>query len=157
LEGQTCTDPGERYVYLHEARAVAERAGDAETAVQAIDILAQDFAADGLTLKAEVLERLAPSVSEAALRGVVRTALAVVHEATRQDRFAIAEGILKAATAAADRLGVAAVSAQVAKQGNELELTRSQFDRVKPSFEKLDDASNDPQANLVVGRYRCFV
>jgi WD40 repeat protein len=158
LEGQTCTGPAaERYVYLREARALAERVRDAEMAVQAIDILEQDFAIDGLKLKAEVLEKLAPGQPATALRGVVHTILGVVQQATKQERFDVAEACLKLAAAAAGTLRLTSVTNLVNKQKKDVELARQEFERVKPMRDKLADAPDDPKANLAVGRYRCFV
>jgi hypothetical protein len=151
-------DPPGRFILLVMARELAERARHWGTAVEAIDELNAGFRIDAAEMKTEVLEgfaKLARTLPEHAL--IAEAALPLVDEAAAQANVALAGRIAKLAQAEAGKarnreLQIAARAS--AKQAQELAKVAKD---VEAAREALKLNPQDPAANLVLGRFLCFV
>ena len=152
------TDPPGRFVLLIMARELAERARHWGTAVEAIDELNAGFRIDAVEMKTQVLEgfaKLARTSPEHA--AIAEAALPLVDEAAAQANVVLAGRLAKLAQAEAGKarnreLQVAARAS--AKQVQELAKVTKE---VEAAREALKLNPQDPAANLVLGKYLCFV
>jgi WD40 repeat protein len=156
---ETADDPASRYALLREAADIAMQLGDPALAIQATDSLARLYDVDGPALRATTLEKLlAAATGPTALRPIFDVAsIAATAAFEAGDYAAAARSAAIAGTAARKgNLGPSAtqdadlLSAQARKWAEGLAA-------VKPALAALNSAPDDPEANLTLGRYRCFV
>jgi hypothetical protein len=160
-EGKDTTDdPAGRYVLYQEARRLAGHAGDAATALQAADELAQDFAipaADAFTLKVSALNRASKATTTPdAYQSVVDASLMLLEEALNADDFESARALVGTAETAARKLKVIVLVRSVQRRGEEVQKMEKLYARIKPFADELRQNPDDPKANLVMGNYYAF-
>lgn len=140
----------DRYVFLMLARDISMEAGAPVTALDAVREVARAYNVDDLALEQEVL--LGASRQDDVDRHfLAEEALILADRAVDQDRFEIATNMVVLAREAGvegDRYR------QVA---DHVQSRRAAFQEVEESLEGLADNPEDPQLNLIVGEYRCFV
>jgi hypothetical protein len=159
LAEQTRDDPAARYALLCEARDLAAEGNDPALMVQAVEGIAKWYDVDGTAQKLAALEKVVlNSGNPVVLRAVVDLALTAADDAAAADEYDTAVRFAQVASNAARRgnLGAAAV------EDGEVRVTQAKkdgeaFAALKPAIEKLKLTPDDPDANLAVGRYRCFV
>jgi WD40 repeat protein len=159
LADGTTDDPAARYVMLRDARDLAAEVGDPQLAAQAIDALAKWYEIDPAAAKLAALEKiLSASSSTTTLKAVNELAAAGADAAFDADDYAGAARLAQAAATAARKggLGPAAIEDADFRLAH-LKKTRDAFDAAQPALERLKAAPDDPDANLVVGKFRCFV
>jgi hypothetical protein len=162
LLGQAA-DPKEesasRFVLLREARDLAAQAGDSNRTLEAIDALSRLFALDDLLdMKTTALETAGRfATSPAACSALVENALEVVEEAVAADDFDRSLRLLKTAEAAAPKTDHGRLVAVVRAWRNELPAWRKQYEQAQEAALVLQEDLADPEANLVRGRYPCFI
>jgi hypothetical protein len=154
----TKEDVTARYVLLREARDIAAAAGDPETVLSAVDSLAAGYALDPLALRLAAMSAVGrtirtPEASVALARRAHAAAEAAVAADDYETAAAFAQRAAAAARTAKDPILLEAVQARV----REISEIRIELARVQVSIKKLADAPEDPEANLTVGRFRCFV
>jgi WD40 repeat protein len=155
----TTDDPVARYVMLRDARDLAAEVGDPALAVQAIEALARWYEIDPAAAKLAALEKtLSVSSNPTTLKVVNELAAAGADAAFDADDYADAVKLAQAAATAARKggLGPAAIEDADFRLAH-LKKTRDAFDAAQPALEKLKATPDDPDANLVVGKFRCFV
>jgi hypothetical protein len=149
--------PAERFVLLAAAVDAAVDAGSLPLAFKAADGLGAAFDVDALAVKAEKAGKLnARSVAAGGAENAA-AAFAVVDELAARDDFAAASRVLSVVQAAAVAAGDPALRAEVQRRGRDLNVARDAFGAVARHVETLRAAPKDPDANLAVGRYLCFV
>jgi serine/threonine protein kinase len=151
-------DPTTRYVLLREASDVAARAADADLAFKAIEALAHDFAVDGRTMKIVALEKSAreahtPERSET----LAETAVSLIEEATSADHYVEAVRLAKLAESAAYRSGSKSLISSTMARRKDLEQLQKAHTDLKPALTVLAEKSDDPDANLAMGRFLCLL
>jgi len=148
--------PEGRYVYLVEASDVAAKAGDSVLSLRALDELGKRFLIkDELPMKAAALQTAAKSVKTlSSSKTVLASVLALFAEAIQQDDYDSAEQLTKAADAVVRKAGATAKVIQPLT--NEVKRLKTKYAEVKPSVAKLAEEPKDPQANRIVGSFRCF-
>jgi hypothetical protein len=147
-----------RFVALELSRKIAAQAGDVDTALTAAEQTAGAFDVDSLAIRAEALtatSRLA--LEEDDNETVVRLATELSEEALKQDKFALADQLVEAALAAARRLRDPMRIAEAMAVKRKIDSAEVIYDRVLDAVELLDTTADDPQSNLTVGSYYCFV
>lgn len=159
LAAETGDDLAARYVMLRDARDIAIDLNDPLLAVQAINELAKEYELDGPVQTLEALEKIiASSPNATALKGVADSAGPAADDLSAADSFDEAVQFAQLAVNAArkGRLG------PVATEEADYRLTwakkaRDLFAAIRPAVDKLRTDPNDPEANSIVGKYRCFV
>jgi hypothetical protein len=154
----TRDDPRAKYVLLREARGLAAQAGDHELYLKAAAALAANFnvslaeAQDGATnvLAANIVAKdRARDAGEALLRAV--------DAAIGAAEFEHAQHLLGGADLIARKANNAALSTAVAAQAKNLPALRKEFDKLADARKTLETTPTDGAANLIVGRFLCFV
>lgn len=155
---QTTNDEASRFVLLAAARDLAVQAGQADAAFRAIDKMAERFVLDAGLAKAEVVGKLVPaSTSAKQLVSLATLADELVDELCTADHFEQALEVLQTARdAAKDSKNIDLVK-QLAVHTKQVEATNRAYQEIKPSLDALDKKAADPEANLAVGKYICFV
>jgi hypothetical protein len=161
LEGRETTDyPAGRYVLYREARDLAAKAGDAPTALQAVEEMARDFLlrpTDVLRAKVAALDLASksPALSEGH-QSVVDASLLMLDDALAADDYDIAADLVKTAEAAGRKLKAVSLVRAIHRRAQEVRRLQSAFAKVKASADKLSENPQDPQASLVMGRFQAF-
>ena len=150
-------DPANQFVLLRLARDIGTQAGDGQTAFQAVDAMVETFQVDALEMKSVVLTKVAATVRTPEQHKLVaEEALKLADQAVSRDNFALA-----------DQLGQLAFGEARKASGKELiskaqswitkvaELAKASED-VKAARVTLEKTPDDPEANLIVGKYLCF-
>ena len=155
---QTNDDRTVQFVMLRVSRDLAIKAGDVQTAFRAIDELDERFAIEAVAMRVQtVTQVLRGDLSVLERKGVVLYGLGLVDELLRSDQFQLGGRLTtqmdRAADALRDRTLIAAVDSR-RKRGRAL---FQQYQRIEPALLILRTTPDDPQANLRVGTYRCFV
>jgi hypothetical protein len=160
-EGKDTADniPG-RYVLFREARELAASAGDAPTALQAIEELAAEFtvpASELLQLRVKALTLAAKATATPdAYQTVVDASLVLLEDALEADDFETASTLVSTAEAAARKLKIVSLVSAVRKRQSDVEQQRKVFDQWRPFAEKLLKNPKDAEANLEMGKYYAF-
>jgi len=146
-----------QYVLFRVARDVAAAGRDAETALKAVEELGRRFRVDTLPMKIEVLKGTAGKARlPANHRALLPQFSKVVEEAIASERFEMARQACRLATASANKARDSAARKKIAAQLKTLTQLEEAFADVKRALAVLDERPADPNANLVVGKYRCF-
>jgi formylglycine-generating enzyme required for sulfatase activity len=149
--------PGQ-FVLLSIARDIASGAGDAPTALQAVEELVQRFESPAAALAAETLRGAAQHASATAQRrAVAESAGSVIARLVEADEYELAIRVCEAARDAAHRAREFKLAAEVAAQLPELRRMHEQSQAYREALAFMDDDPTQPAANLAAGRYLCFV
>ena len=155
---ETQDDPAGKFVLLRLARDIAAQTSDGRTAFHAIDEMAETFQVDALEMKSAVLTKLASAAKTPAQHiAIVEQALKMVDEFSSEDNFAVADPLGKLALDEARKGGEKELISKV--QGRIAEATEvaKAYENAKAARIKLEKTPDDPESNLVVGKYLCFV
>ena len=150
-------DPANQFVLLRLARDIGTQAADGQTAFQAIDVMAETFQVDVLEMKAVVLTKLAPTVrTPEQHKSVAEDALTLVEQAINQDSFTVADQLGKLALAEARKAGEKELATQAQGKVTEVAELAKGYEDVKAAKATLEKTPDDPEADLVIGKYLCF-
>lgn len=153
----TRDDAAARFILRRESMQLAASAGDVDLAMAQLDALSTGFAVDAAKQRVEVIEKAAPSATSAAsARALALAALAVIDDAIDADDFPTAQRIATLAAPAAQRAGDPAVIAEVRQRADEARRLAAAYPKVQAAEKTLTDKPDDPDANLIYGRYMCL-
>jgi len=151
-------DPASQYVLLRLARDVATQASDGQTAFKTIDAMAESFQVDATEMKLAVLTKLATAAQKPAQhKSGSEEALKLVDQAIMQDNFTVADELGKLALAEARKAVEKELITQAQGRITEVSELVKAYENVKEAAEVLEKTPDDPEANLAVGKYKCFV
>ena len=151
-------DPASQFVLLRLARDIATQANDGQTAFQAVDSMAETFQVDTLEMKSVVLTKLASAAQKPPQhKSISEEALKLVDQAISQDNFAVADELGKLALTEARKGREKELIAQAQGRIAEVAAFAKAYEDVKAAKVALGKTPDDPDANLVVGKYLCFV
>ena len=149
-------DPPRRYVLLREARELAVDAGDFDQAFAAIDDMTRAFAIDGNELKVSALTIAMDKASIPPLQLMDNYLKASADALEKNDLLMAAQ-----ASMLASKIAVAQRDPVVKQRAKQMELrvhdARRELNLVVAAANKLKSKPEDADANLLVGRYLCFV
>lgn len=154
----TNDDPAGRYVLLRESRDLAAAAGDAGTAVTAIDQIARLYVvddADDMKLAALTTAARVATKPEA-VKSLAESALVVLDQLVAAEDYKKADQVATLAEAAARKVGQAAFTSRVearVKEARDAEKDQGAADAARAALRTKPD---DPEANLTLGKYLCF-
>lgn len=151
-DARDAADPATKFAFLLKARDVAVESGDAWAALRALDALTESFDVDPWALRSEMIEKVAQKAkTEGARRLLAEAALSLSHEASVEAKFDVAEKMISPARRVKDLARVAAARAKLLTQQKQLAQSAEEA-RIT-----LDQTPDDAAANLIFGRFLCFV
>ena len=149
--------PG-RYVLFKLSRDIAIQAMDGTTAFQAIGEMAKTFAIDALEMKIATLKKLSTVARTAQQHeALARKAMALGDVAMSNEKFPAAKQLNELALQDARNVKEPQVLARVTKQTSRIENVLALYNAAQNAESVLKTKPDDPEANLAVGKYKCFV
>jgi hypothetical protein len=150
--------PATQFVLLCQARDIAARACDGPLAFKAVDELDRIFAIDAMAMKGESLKQLSKAArTPDSRKAVVEQSLEVSKEAYSSEKFAVADDIVKFMASEAAKLKDKNLIQKVQTCRKNLDNARKACAQMETAKGTLKDNPDDPDANLAVGRYLCFI
>jgi hypothetical protein len=158
-QGQETSDnPATRYVLLREARELGAQAGDLDTSVKAIDLLAAGYAVDPVVLKSAAFQLIGKTVRTPEEIGALAAAyFKLADEASERDQYDQARQAAESAGTLAKRLKDLPLAAKADAKAKEATERRDKYAKIKKAQETLAASPDDPEANLLVGQFECLV
>jgi len=161
-EGRDTTDDAAgRYMLFLHARDLAAQAGDAPTALQAIEELAQDFAvpaAEVFQMKVKALTQASTAVAlPDAYQTVVDSSLVLLEDALAADDYTVALQLLATAENAAKKLRSVPLVSSIRRRQEEALTLQKEYQAWKPFADALAKNPADAKANLEMGKYQAFI
>lgn len=158
LAGESKEKDAEQYGLYSEAQDLAAQAGDARTAFAALDQLSARFEIDAPAAAADLLTKTAAALrAKSDHKAFFERCDLAMDDAVAQERHDVARRLSDLQVAAARSLGDAAALKWASARAGEIRAAKTAFDKQKLALATLGQNPADPEANLVVGRYRCFV
>lgn len=146
------------FALLTAARETAATAGDLDLALTAIAALAARFDLDRLALKADAAVAVAGVLKDPALRAAfIERAQPLLDEAIRVEKFTAAARLAEAALAATQQSHDEQLLAGLIERVALIKELDSAYAAAKTPLAQLAANPSDPEANLQVGRFGCFV
>ncbi len=146
------------FVLLEKTRELAMEAADASITLEAIDELGARFEVDVLELKAAAIAALSKTArTPDQRRRLVDQALGVMDEALRSEDFGVAKEVGELVRSVAIRLRDRELAKQVVARNDEVTEWSEAHEKAKEAAATLKESPDDPQANLVFGRYLCMI
>ncbi|MCM2372123.1 putative Ig domain-containing protein [Aporhodopirellula aestuarii] len=155
---ETTDDAAGRYVMLRLARDIAIRAGDADTATEAVDALVTSFHIDEFPLRAQTLIAVTGRLSSTHYGATKDALLELADIAIEMDDYDAAQQIVAAASADAKRARDWDSSSKVDKLANRIAAMQAKFRGIADELKQFqEDATKlSPEAALTVGKFYAF-
>ncbi len=147
-----------RYVLLQAVGKLAVKCGDVMSAFSAINEMSRTFQVDPIKMKVDVLGSLPKK--RGLLTGhesVGEIALKLADEAIRTNDFGSAKKSAGIALSEARKARQGKLVKQIADLARDIEKFSTMYEEVKAAEKVLERSPADPDANLLMGRFRCFV
>lgn len=149
-------DPNRKYVLLREARELAVDAGDFDQAFAIIDETSRSFAIDGNELKVSALTAAMDKATIPPTQLMDNYLRVSAQSLENHDLLMAAQ-----ASMLASKIALASRDVALKTRAKEMELrvhdARRELNIVVAAANKLKTKPDDPDANLLVGRYLCFI
>ncbi len=157
----TADDAAGRYVLLQHALNFAAQAGDAPTALLAIDEIAQEYglpSAAVFQMKIKALATASAAVGgEDSYQSVVDVALVLLEDALAADDFNDANKLLVTAEKAGFKLKNVNLVASIRKRGEDIARLQKAFAQWQPFADRLLKNPSDAEANCEMGKFQAFL
>ena len=153
------SSPAERFVLLQKGAEIAAAGGDLNLALQGIDTLDAAFEIDALGLKQKLLEKFIGTAKADRVADAIPVAEQLVDQAMAADQYETALILATAASHAVSKSQIpthAEIENRLSRRRHEIRIIEPIYAAAKKSQEALDKNPADAEANLVVGRWRCF-
>jgi len=151
---ETNDNPAAKYVLLLTAIDVAASKGDAQTALMAVELIAQSFQSDSFQTKVGVVERLVHWAKKPSqCNTVVDVALPVIEQIIANDEYGTALDLIKILIPTAKK---GKKIGEVTDLKDKTEELSKAFDKLRPCIKTLEDESTDPKCNQEAGKFYCF-
>jgi formylglycine-generating enzyme required for sulfatase activity len=148
----------DQYVLLRIARDVAAGAGDAPTALRAVERLVERFDVPAAKLTADTLLAAAHKATTSSQQTAVAEAVLSVADAVAdEDEYDLAISLCEAAHAPAQRARQYALAKKLTAKIDELKQRQRASQEYRDARAVLEKNPTDPAANLAAGRQLCFV
>lgn len=150
-------DPAQRYVMLDLARLYSIEGNDAALVIRIVDRMGSTFEIDVVEIKGRSLTSLLIARITPDDRMLVVNELINVSEvAVKKDDFASAVELQDHALALARKARATEVVKEIALTLGQTRTLQASREALQPLFDTLKENPDAPDANLAVGRYRCF-
>ena len=146
-----------RFVFLREAAFQEALVGDLEQAYEIIDQLTRIFAVEAFPLRKQAVEKAAATGIPLPIRQATDAAPELVDQALAAERFEEALHLNDLVENGGTLLRHPPLSTYARKRAEEIDEIQKEFDHAKPALAILEKKPDDPEACLVVGRYRCLL
>ncbi|MEI8195436.1 MAG: hypothetical protein WCI73_05965 [Phycisphaerae bacterium] len=148
----------DQFALCTRAREIASEAGDYDTVLTAIDTLDKTFDLDALKMKADLAIPTAKGARTIDSReSFVNQLDGVITSAVAADRYDLGRSLSDTALLVARSTNNANLVRQVMTQMQQVRDTEKAYDEIKRSLQVLVANPADPEANLKVGKFRCFI
>lgn len=148
------TDPAHRYAMLSEARLLAVGSGDLKTVLRILDEMLAGFKIDAVEARRSVLTAVAENASgQSQWKPIGELAAELFAEAIVADDLAVAEKLLGTAQRAAKQAQEDKLLKWLSHRQSQFRQLKEFFEKSKPYRDTLNADPDDPEANLMVGRY----
>ncbi len=156
--GQVGDDPGGLWVLYREAQDAAVQAGDAKTAMLAVDAAAQRFDVDAFAMKSAALAAIGKAAKTAdEISPLIDAMNRLIDDLIASDVYDAADKTAAAAVSLAKRSAQPILVQKTALRAKEVSEAKSKFQSMKGSLETLAKSPDDPRANGEMGHFLCFV
>ena len=146
-----------RFVLLRLSRDIATQALDGQTAFQAIDEMDQSFQIDALEMKLAVLTTGASAEQTAEQHDTIAKVAADLSEkAVASENFPLAKQLNELALAEARKGRDARLTSRASHRSAEIDDLAKACEAIQAAATVLDKKPTDPDANLTLGKYKCF-
>ena len=147
-----------KYVLLREARDVAAKAGDHEVYLKAADEMAANYQISAAEARVAGIDALVAGVTGAdSARDAGLALLDAVDGALGVGEFDAAQKLLRGTEALGRRSGVAPLTAAIGLRAKSLTQLRKDYEKIAEAQKKLETMPTDGPANLLFGKFLCFV
>ncbi|MEK6246717.1 MAG: hypothetical protein N2C12_00975, partial [Planctomycetales bacterium] len=147
--------PARRYAILGLAFQVAP---DMKSTMNVVDAVAKTFDIDAFKMQSAAVWRVS---KKAKLKDEHADVAAAAHKlilkALVNDDYDSAKKLATIAVSASKRSKDRATMKQMRAIDKEVQKLQVQYGKVKKALDQLEQAPSDPDANLIVGKYHCFV
>jgi hypothetical protein len=153
----TDDDPIHRFVLLREARDIATEVGAIGTAMEAIDGIARWHEVDALQMKTDALAKIVkvPRPTESMATHAL-TIVALLDDAIAVDQYELAKRLAPLILLVAQKSTNNEFVKIATNRAKEIEPLEIAHNEMKAASEILEANPNDPEANLIVGRFLCL-
>jgi hypothetical protein len=153
----TDDDPIHRFVLLREARDIATEVGAIGTAMEAIDGIAKWYEVDALQMKTDALTKIVkvPRPTES-MAAHALTIVTLLDDAIAADQYELAKRLAPLILSVAQKTTNNEFVKIATNRGKEIDSLEMAYNEMKAASEILEANSNDPEANLRVGRFLCL-
>jgi hypothetical protein len=160
VAAETNDDAAARFALLNEARLLAIEAGDLALTMQILDALEAAFEIPDSVKHQVRVQALRDSERAIApgppSKSAAQQAVALCEGAVAVDDFDVARQALDSAARLARKARDVVLARQVTARLASLRRQEEEYRAAKKALEALVRDPNDAEANLLVGRYRCF-
>ena len=157
LATEETSDKAARYVLATQGLDYAIKAGDVQLASAFVGGLNTHYQIDAWELKSKTLSQLSHTVKTSQAKAeIARESLELAEQALGDDRYDAALELALAASTIAGVLHDQPLQDQVKDLRARASKQKLVSDEIKTARAKLATAPDDPEANLIVGRYLCL-
>jgi len=143
---------------LKIAADIAATAGDAPTALQAVEKMAERFDVPGPKRTAETLLAAAGNATMTGQhKAVAEAALKIADAVAGAEEYALALDLCESAKASAQKARQYPLVKELAAKSDDFQKRQRAFQEYKAAWALMQDDPAQPAANLTAGRYQCFV
>jgi hypothetical protein len=154
----TTDDTTGRYVLLQMATDMAAANGDMETAWRAIEQTQLKFQIDEVVVQVQTMGTAVSAVRSRDLQKLLLPRLdELLGKTIAADRYDLAKRTAELKLTAARNLRDPSIIRQATSKLSEVETLEKEFAAVQGAIATLDNSPADPRANLLAGRFNCFV
>jgi hypothetical protein len=147
-----------KYVLLHEARDQAAKGGDHDIYLKAADEIAATYKISSPEARAAGVDILVAAVSGGDnYRDAGQALLDSVDTALGVGEFDAAQKLLRGAEFLGRKAGVAPLTTAIGLRAKSLSALRKDYEKLADAQKKLEATPTDGPANLLVGKFLCFV
>ncbi len=151
-------DEASQYVLLDEARSLAVDAGALSLLSRVSVQLAGIYRVDAIELLADGLDVIIARPHPVAVyKESAESALVLIDQAIAAENFELAERFSGAALAAVRKAKDTQLTKAAVDRNKSLAALKQQWDEMQKAGAVLEQTPDNPAANLVMGRYHCFV
>ncbi len=147
-----------QYALLKVAVEIAAGAGDAPTALRAVEELVERFEVPGPKLAAETLLAAAGNATTSSQREAVGEAVLGIADAVADaDEYALALKLCESARSFAQKAKQFPLAKDLTAKIEAIKRRQIAFQEYRAAWAVLDKSPTEPAANLATGRHLCFV
>jgi hypothetical protein len=154
---ETVDDPAGQYSLLKIAIDVALNAANIEIAFASIHELNQRYQIDALATKVNAVTKASKIARRRDdLKELSKKISLLLGEIVAEDRYDLGDQLGKVAVTTARKTEDSNLLEQVLGQVDDIEQQKSSFAKIKVALATLELSPTDAEANLLLGKYRCF-